>query len=103
MEKLKTCYAVILVSLGDISPNMILEAIQCKKPFILTRANGLESRIHGLGLRVNPLDEEDIAQAICRLANSSVYEQEKHNIEAFSFRHSYGGIARDFLNIFEKL
>src|SRR3989344_794148 len=34
-------YAVIIASLGDISPNTILEAVSYNKPFILTRETGL--------------------------------------------------------------
>ena len=38
--KMKHSQAVILVSLGDVSPNMILDAVRLNKPFILkTRSN----------------------------------------------------------------
>ena len=37
MAKMSKAYAVILVSLGDISPNMILDAIRLNRPFICTK------------------------------------------------------------------
>src|SRR3989344_1679482 len=40
MDQVARCYAVILVSLGDVSPNLILDAIRHNKPFILTRETG---------------------------------------------------------------
>ncbi|MEK7612043.1 MAG: glycosyltransferase [Patescibacteria group bacterium] len=101
LEKLKACYAVILVSLGDISPNMILEAIAYGKPFILTTENGLENRLSGIGLRVNPQDETAITEAISHLADNHVYKKEKKKISTFSFRHSYEDIAREFLTLFQ--
>jgi hypothetical protein len=99
VEKIKTCYAVILVSLGDISPNMILEALSYGKPFILTKENGLENRISGIGLRVDPRDEVAVTHAISELADPRIYKREQEKIRDFSFRHSYADIAREFLKI----
>lgn len=96
LERLRRCYAVILVSLGDISPNMILEAIQYGKPFILTTENGLEEKIQRIGLRANPRDVESISRAIEMLANPVFYEKEQEKIKYFSFLHSYDEIAREF-------
>jgi len=103
LEKLRTCYAVILVSLGDISPNMILEAVANGKPFILTKENGLENRLQGIGLRVDPLDELEIADMISRLADPHTYQAEQEKISNFSFQHSYNNIAQEFLDIAQNI
>lgn len=103
MEKMKRAYAVVLVSLGDISPNMILDAIRHSKPFILTKENGLRPRIGDLGLSVDPQEEVEIADALVRLTNEEVYRREKMKVEAFSFRHSYEDIAKEFLGVFRSL
>src|SRR5207249_3226173 len=68
LEKMKNCYATILVSLGDISPNMILDAIRCGKPFILTRETGLYEKLKDVGLFVDPEDVNDIAKKIDTLS-----------------------------------
>ncbi|PIT89170.1 MAG: hypothetical protein COU27_01730 [Candidatus Levybacteria bacterium CG10_big_fil_rev_8_21_14_0_10_36_7] len=103
LEKLKKCYAVVLVSLGDISPNMILEAIAYGKPFILTTENGIENRITGIGLRVHPQDEKALHDAIIHLQDPVVYAKEKEKIMQFSFSHSYDEIAEEFLDIAKTL
>lgn len=99
LEKIKASYAVILASLGDISPNLILEAIRAGKPFILTNENGLENRLQGLGLRVDPESEEDLAEKIIELCQPEVYEGEKAKLEGFHFRHDWSEIAREFLDL----
>src|SRR3989344_4599956 len=43
--RIQSSFAVILISLGDISPNMILDAIRCSKPFIVTHEIGIKERI----------------------------------------------------------
>ena len=50
MDKVAHCYAVILVSVGDISPNLILDAIRHNKPFILTKETGFYDRLKDIGL-----------------------------------------------------
>lgn len=103
MEKMKRAYAVVLVSLGDISPNMVLDAIRHSKPFILTKENGLGPRIGDLGLSVDPQNEAEVADAFVRLSNPEVYQREKRKVEAFSFQHTYEDIAGEFLDVFHSL
>lgn len=100
-NKIKNSYAVILVSLSDISPNMILDAVRCNKPFILTRENGLD-RLSSLAILVDPQNEKDITEKILWLAKRDNYLIQKKKIEEFDFVHSWEEIAREFINIFEQ-
>ncbi len=97
MDKIKNCYAVVLASLGDISPNLILDAIRFNKPFILTKENGLEPRIGGLGLRVDPENIDDIAAKIEMLLDDQVYQTEIEKIKRFDFVHDWRTIGNEFL------
>src|SRR3989344_2860432 len=103
MDKIVYCCAVILVSLGDISPNLILDAIRCNKPFILTKENGINDRIKNLGLLVNPFDKDDIADKISALADPKVYKEYKTRLEKFNHFHSWEDIAEEFLNLYKNL
>jgi glycosyltransferase involved in cell wall biosynthesis len=40
MHRMQECYAVVLPSISDVTPNYIIEAIRCGKPFILTKYSG---------------------------------------------------------------
>ena len=103
MEKMKKCYAFILPSLSDISPNLILRAISFNKPFICTRETGIYDRVKEAGLFVNPLDIDDIKEKILFLADDNNYEEQKRKVENFDFKHSYKEIAREILKIADKV
>ena len=90
-------YAVILASLGDISPNTILDAIRLGKPFILTRETGLHDKLKDIGVWVNPEDVSDIAEKIEWLSDERNYEAQCAKIKAFTFTHSYEQIADEIL------
>lgn len=102
LEKIKNSYAVILVSLADISPNTILDAVRCNKPFILTKENGLD-RLKEIAILVDPKNEDEIKEKILWLANPENYLSQKRKIEAFSFTHSWEEMANEFINIFKKI
>jgi len=92
-----SCYAVILASLGDISPNMILDAIRHNKPFIVKRENGITERIKDCAIFVDPENEADIAEKIVWLSNPTNYAAQKAKVEAFTFQHSWEEIADELL------
>jgi glycosyltransferase involved in cell wall biosynthesis len=103
MEKMKESYAVILPSLSEISPNFITEAISLNKPFICTRETGYFDRLKDIGLFVDPLSEEDIKEKILWLSDDENYEKQKEKIRNFNFQHSYKEIAKEILEISEKI
>jgi glycosyltransferase involved in cell wall biosynthesis len=102
-QKLKDCYGVILVSLGDISPNLILEAIRAGKPFILTTENGLESRLAGIGRRSDPENQAEMTAQILELSRPAVYQAEKDKLASFNFKHGWSQIAEEFLGLASKV
>lgn len=103
MERLAHCYAVILVSLGDVSPNMILDAIRHNKPFILTRETGLYERLKDCAIFVDPEDVDDIAEKILWLSDPVQYEEQKKKIKAFTFTHSFEQIGSEILAVYRSI
>src|SRR3989338_550286 len=103
MEKVAHCYAVILASLGDVSPNLILDAIRHNKPFILTRETGLYERLRNVGLFADPENTNDIAEKISYLAEEKNYEQCRQKIENFNWTHTWRDIANEFLAVYSEL
>jgi glycosyltransferase involved in cell wall biosynthesis len=103
LEKIKESYAVILVSLGDISPNMILETISFNKPFILTKETGLYEKLKDVALFADPLDVKDIEQKIIYLSDPINYDNQIAKIKNFDFIHTYDDIAAEFLNIYHEI
>jgi len=103
LDKIKNSYAVILVSLGDISPNMILDAIRAGRPFILTRENGLTPRIKDIAIFCNPEDPKDIAEKILWLSDEKNYSEQKKKIFDFNFTHSWQEIVKEITDVVGKL
>jgi len=102
VEKIKNSYAVILVSLGDISPNMIFDTIRVGTPFILTRENGITDRVKDCALFVDPKDPKDIAEKIAWLADPKSREAQAQKVRAFSFTHTWEEIGKEIINIWKR-
>jgi len=103
MEKIKHSYAIVQVSLGDISPNMILDAIRYNKPFICTKEIGIYDRIRDIGIFVNPLNEEEIENAILKLLDPEEYKRVIDKIKQFNFTHTWQEMAGEFIDIYKNL
>lgn len=100
---IKKSYAVMLVSLGDISPNMILDAIRYNKPFICTKEVGILDRIKDVGIFVDPLDEKEIEDAVIKLLDKEEYEKWRQKVRNFDFVHTWEDMAREYLKIFNSI
>lgn len=103
MKIIKESYAVLLVSLGDISPNIILDAIRYNRPFICTKEVGIFDRVKDAGKFVDPLNETEIEQAILSLLDKAEYEKARQKVRDFSFTHTWEQIAGEFFEIFQKI
>ena len=103
MKKIQSCYAVILPSLSDISPNFILDAIRADKPFVLTKETGFYDKLKDIGVFIDPLNSEDIKNKILFLANDKNYWEYKKRVENFNFIHLWREIVDEFLGIYNKL
>src|SRR3989344_5803267 len=100
---IQSSYAVIIASLGDISANTILEAIQFGKPLILTLETGLYPKLKDIGVWVDPEDVGDIAAKVAWLADDQNYEAQCKKIAAFAVTHSWEDIANEILTIHANL
>jgi glycosyltransferase involved in cell wall biosynthesis len=99
LEKMASCYAVVLPSLTEISPNYILDALRFKKPFIMDKYSGLADKLGPYGMLVDPLDEADIVRGIEELASDDGYARAVAKVSAFNEVRSYSDVAQDFIKI----
>lgn len=102
MEKLSSCFAVVLVSLGDISPNMIMDAIRLNRPFICTKEIGIYDRVKDAGFFVDPQNEQEIERAVGYLLTEGGYREAKRRVSSFNFIHTWQDIASEFIEILKK-
>lgn len=102
-EKLKSCYVFILPSVSEVSPNIVLQALEHNKPVIMTRESGYSDWLHDIVRLVNPLDTEDIAKAILELGDERIYRDYQEKIKNFTYIHTYQDIVREFLEVYKTL
>jgi glycosyltransferase involved in cell wall biosynthesis len=102
LERMKSCYAVLLPSVTEISPNYILDALRFKKPFIFDKYSGFAEWLSPHGGLVDPLDVGDIARAIEHLASDEGYREAVEKASRFSFVRTYDDVAKDFLPLIEQ-
>lgn len=103
LEAISRSYAVIIASLGDISPNTILDAIRCNKPFILTKETGLYDRIKEAAIFVDPKNENEIVEKVIWLSNKDNYDLQKKKVEAFTFVHTWEEIASEYIEVYNHI
>lgn len=97
MDRISKCYAVIVPSLTDISPNLIFDALQYNKPFIVTEETGLSQDIKEIGVLVDPLDIKDIEEKILFVADDTNYERLVMQSKSYAKVHDWDTIAHEFL------
>jgi glycosyltransferase involved in cell wall biosynthesis len=102
IEKIASSYAVVAPALSEISPNLILDAIRYNRPFICTKEVGIHDRIKEAGTFVNPLDVQEIKDAVLWLLTEEGYREAKEKVKGFSFVHTWQDIAEEFLKIINK-
>jgi glycosyltransferase involved in cell wall biosynthesis len=98
-ERMRRSYAVILTSLGDISPNMIFDAIRVGTPFILTQETGIANRVRDCAVFVDPTNEKDIQNKIVWISNPANRALQADKIKKFTWVHTWEDICKEFINL----
>jgi hypothetical protein len=102
-EKISKAYAVIVPSISEVSPNLVLDALAYGVPAIVTRDTGIADRIKDMVVFVDPLSSDDIAHGVETLLDSAVYDARSQAIMSHTFTHSWNEIVQEFVDLFSKL
>lgn len=99
MEEIRHCYAVIVPSLSDISPNLVLEAMAFNKPVIATQETGIKDRLGGAVIWIDPKNPVDVADKIAWLQDPENYRLQIEKVRQFTFTHNWSDIAKEFYEV----
>jgi len=102
-ERLHRAWAVISVSLSEMSPSIIFDAIAAGVPFILTRENGILEKVKDAAILVDPLDKKEIVEKIVWLADPANREAQAQKVRQISCAHSWKEIADEIVEIWKKV
>lgn len=95
--KMDKCYAVLLPSISDVSPNLIYESVQRGKPFLVTKYTGLPKEFKQCGVYVDPIDSADIQRGVIELMNAERYAYFKSNIPKVWKENTWENIADNLI------
>ena len=96
-------YAVVLPSIGDVSPNAIIDAVVAGKPFVCTDDTGIKERLAGTGLFVDTQDEGALAAAGESLLDKATYDEVAARVRAFAFVRTWDDLAEEALREIKKV
>ncbi len=99
IERIRHAYAIAVPSISDVAPNTVIDAIRCGKPFILTKYSGYAERFGRLGVVVDPLSEDDMAEGIKKIADDETYKSLASRIADFKEVRTYRDVAEEFLKL----
>lgn len=102
-KKLLESYILVVPSISEISPNIVLEALSFGIPTVLTEDSFIKDRVGDFVVFVNPLDISSIESGIEKLLDARVYSEYMAKISGFNFVHSGDDITTEFLDIFRNL
>lgn len=102
LKRMRKCYAVILPSVCEVSPNYIIDALRAHKPFIVTKECG-EEWLKQYGRVVDPLDENDMQKAFEELALPGGYAAACEKVKRFSEYRPYSVLADEFMSIISRV
>ncbi len=102
-ERMRRSYAVILTSIGDISPNMIFDAIRVGTPFILTKETGISERVKDCAIFVDPMNEKDIVEKIVWMSDRKNRDMQAEKIKRFTWTHTWSDIGKEIISIYGKI
>lgn len=102
-ERMRRSYAVILNSIGDISPNMIFDAIRVGTPFILTKENGISDRVKDCAIFIDPMNKNDIVEKIVWISDPKNRKIQADKVKKFNWVHSWENIGNEIISIYERI
>ena len=102
-QEIATCHLCLLLSLAEVSPNFALECLNLKKPLVLTKQNGLAEDIQNKLVQVDPLNDDEIFQAIARLLNNEQYKAYGEVIANLQLNRTWDDVVDEHLKLFKEI
>ncbi len=99
LKRISEAYMVVVPSLSEVSPNIVLDALSLGVPVVVTKDCGIRERIGDLAVWVDPKSPVAIAEGIEALMDAKAYSEYMVRMSKFSYSQSEGDCAEAFLNL----
>lgn len=98
-ERVASSYVVVVPSISEVSPNLLLDGLLCGKPFIATSDCGFREEFQNCGIFINPLNRDDLKTAVEDMLDTKQYEKYREQIRNTDLSRTYRDIVEDFIRI----
>ncbi|PIR38176.1 MAG: hypothetical protein COV34_00980 [Candidatus Zambryskibacteria bacterium CG10_big_fil_rev_8_21_14_0_10_42_12] len=102
IRRIKASYAVVIPSLSEVSPNLLLDAMSVGIPYIMTKDSGYAYRFPGCGILVDPRSREDLKHAMTKILDPQIYISLKERAKHVRINRTYADVTLDFEHNFLK-
>lgn len=89
--------ALVIPSLSEVSPNIVLEALSLSVPVLLTKDCGLYETLQSAVIWIDPNDSTDIASRIQTIMTNEGLDYAQEKARSFKSARTYVQVAQDFL------
>lgn len=100
---LKESRALVIPSLSEVSPNIAIEALSLGVPVVLTKECGISNVLAQHVVWIDPLDVNDIKNALCNLMTDEGYESACARARRYASTRTYADVAEEFLILIQKI
>jgi len=102
-QEILNSFLVIVPSITEISPNLVLECIKLGKPILVTKECGFYDKYKDKLIFINPFNQEDIKKNIVSLLDEGNYDNYINKIRTIDVSRGAKELALDHYNIFKNL
>ena len=95
-------YALVLSSVSDVSPNVVIDALTYGKPFVCTADTGIRERLENTGLFVDTSSAQALVDAIESLLDPKVYADVAARVQSFTLVRTWDDVAHDFERVLQQ-
>ncbi len=103
LEKMRNSAFLVLPSLSEVGPNVIVDALNAGTPFIMTSETGYTEYVASAAVLVDPLSEDDLATKLKFLMDEKNRESQRKKVGDFSISRSWREAAGDWIKTFQEL
>lgn len=103
LDEIKKSDFLILPSLTEMFPHVVLEALNSQKPVVMTKETGLPESIKQYVYLVNPLSVEDISNGIRHYLDNSNYQQAVSQLRHFQPTFGWPEIVQKHFEFFKQV
>lgn len=102
MIRIASAACVVLPSLSDVAPNLILEAASCGTPVLVTKESGIREYISDSGVFIDPQDIVEMAEKLAMLLSVEGQAQYRKQVHTRIETGGWQEAAAEWLALFTK-